>query len=114
MNKALHLIEEEGYENYLARIDNVAKDFRNRMKELPISMPTFTLSNAVTPIRFEEPIAKDVFTVLKDKYDIYVNPTGGKNENYVLRVAHIGDTTIEDNQFLVDTLKSVIKDITGK
>lgn len=114
MNKALHLIEEEGYENYLARIDNVAKDFRNRMKELPISMPTFTLSNAVTPIRFEEPIAKDVFTVLKDKYDIYVNPTGGKNENYVLRVAHIGDTTIEDNQLLVDILKSVIKDITGK
>lgn len=114
MNKALHLIEDEGYENYLARIDSVAKDFRNRIKELPVSMATFTLSNAVTPIRFEEPVAKDVFNILKDKYDIYVNPTGGKNENYVLRVAHIGDTTIEDNQLLIDTLKSVIKDIMGK
>jgi len=72
MNKALHLIEEEGFENYLARIDSVAKDFRNRIKELPVSIPTFTISNAVTPIRFEQPIAKDVFTILKDKYDIFV------------------------------------------
>ena len=45
---------------------------------------------------------------------IFVNPTGGVNEDYVLRVAHIGDTTIEDNEFLVETLKSVIKEITGK
>ena len=114
MNKALHLIEEEGFENYLARIDSVAKDFRNRIKELPVSLPAFTISNAVTPIRFEQPIAKDVFTILKDKYDIFVNPTGGVNEDYVLRVAHIGDTTIEDNKMLVETMKSVIKEITGK
>jgi hypothetical protein len=114
MNKALHLIEEEGFENYLARIDSVAKDFRNRIKELPVSIPTFTISNAVTPIRFEGPIAKDVFTILKDKYDIFVNPTGGVNEDYVLRVAHIGDTTIEDNIMLVETMKLVIKEITGK
>ena len=60
MNKALHLIEEEGFENYLSRIDSVAKDFRNRIKELPVSLPAFTISNAVTPIRFEQPIAKDV------------------------------------------------------
>ena len=114
MNKALHLIEEEGFENYLSRIDSVAKDFRNRIKELPVSLPAFTISNAVTPIRFEQPIAKDVFTILKDKYDIFVNPTGGVNEEYVLRVAHIGDTTIEDNKMLVETMKSVIKEITGK
>ena len=45
---------------------------------------------------------------------IFLYPTGGVNEDYVLRVAHIGDTTIEDNEFLVETLKSVIKEITGK
>ena len=108
MNKALHLIEEEGYENYLARIDSVAKDFREKIKDLPISIPKFTLSNAVTPIRFEEPIARKVFTVLKDKYDIFVNPTGGENEDYVLRIAHIGDTNIKDNTMLVELLKKVI------
>ena len=97
-------MKRKGFENYLACIDSVAKDFRNRIKELPVSLPTFSISNAVTPIRFEQPIAKEVFsTILKDKYDIFVNPTGGVNEDYVLRVAHIGDTTIEDNKMLVET-----------
>jgi len=114
MNTALHLIEEEGYNNYLTRIDAVAKDFRNRIKELPVSIPTFKLSNAVTPIRFQEPIAKEIFTILKDKYGIFVNPTGGKNENYVLRVAHIGDITIEDNIMLVELIKTVISEIKGE
>lgn len=114
MNKSLHLIEEEGFSNYLNRIDSVARDFRNRVKELPVSLPSFKLSNAVTPIHFTDPIAKEVFTILKDKYDIFVNPTGGKNENYVLRIAHIGDTTVDDNAMLVSTLKKVIAEIKGE
>jgi hypothetical protein len=47
---------------------------------------------------------------LKDKYDVYVNPTGGDREEYVLRVAHIGDTTIEDNKMLIDLLRKAIKE----
>ena len=63
----------------------------------------------MTPICFEKPIAKKVFEILKDEYDIYVNPTGGAREQYVLRVAHIGDTTIEDNSLLIDCMKKAIK-----
>ena len=55
-------------------------------------------------------IAKKVFNILKDKYDVYVNPTGGDREEYVLRVAHIGDTTIEDNKMLIDLLRKAIKE----
>lgn len=109
MNKALHLIDEQGEKNFLGHIDTVAKDFRNRAKELPVSIPTFPLSNAVTPIIFEKPIAKKVFEILKDEYDIYVNPTGGTREQYVLRVAHIGDTSIKDNSMLINYMKKAIK-----
>lgn len=109
MNKALHLIDEQGEKNFLGHIDAVAKDFRNKVKELPISIPDFPLSNAVTPIIFKKPIAKKVFEILKNEYDIYVNPTGGAREQYVLRVAHIGDTSIKDNSMLVDYMKKAIK-----
>lgn len=109
MNKALHLIDEQGEENFLGHIDAVAKDFRNKVKKLPVSIPDFPLSNAVTPIIFEKPIAKKVFEILKDEYDIFVNPTGGAREQYVLRVAHIGDTSIEDNSMLIDYMKKAIK-----
>ena len=61
-------------------------------------------------IIFKDKIAKKVFNILKDKYDVYVNPTGGDREEYVLRVAHIGDTTIEDNKMLIDLLRKAIKE----
>ena len=112
MNKALHLIDEQGEENFLGYIDTVAKDFRKKVKELPVSIPTFPLSNAVTPIIFKKPIAKKVFEILKDEHYIYVNPTGGAREQYVLRVAHIGDTTIEDNSILINCMKKAIKKAT--
>ena len=72
------------------------------------------LSNAVTPIIFKDKIAKKVFTILKDKYDIFVNPTGVAREEYVLRVAHIGDTSINDNKMLVETMKKAIKEAYGE
>lgn len=109
MNKALHLIDEQGEKNFLGYIDAVAKDFRTKVKELPVSIPDFPLSNAVTPIIFEKPIAKRVFEILKDEYEIFVNPTGGAREQYVLRVAHIGDTSIDDNSMLIDYMKKAIK-----
>ena len=107
MHKALQMIEEVGLDNYLAGIDAVAKDFRKRVVELPVTVPTFPMSNAVTPIIFKDPIAKKVFTALKDEFGIFVNPTGGPKENYVLRVAHIGDTTLADNEMLVERMREV-------
>ncbi|MCI7478151.1 MAG: aminotransferase class V-fold PLP-dependent enzyme [Selenomonadales bacterium] len=112
MNKALHLIDEQGEDDFLGYIDAVAKDFREKVKKLPVSIPAFPLSNAVTPVIFDKPIAKKVFEILKDEYDIYVNPTGGEREPYVLRVAHIGDTTIEDNSMLIDCMEKAIKKVT--
>lgn len=110
MNKALNMIEEVGLEKFLSGIHEVAKDFRERVKELSVTIPEFPLSNAVTPIIFKDKIAKKVFNILKDTYGVYVNPTGGDREEYVLRVAHVGDTTIEDNKMLVDILGKAIKE----
>ena len=58
MNRALNLIEEMGLENLLMSIDKVAKDFRKRVKELPVTIPAFPLSSAITPIIFKDKIAK--------------------------------------------------------
>ena len=114
MNRALHMVEETGLSCFLAGIDAVAKDFRKRSAELPVSLPSFPLSNAVTPLIFREPIAKKVFEVLKRDYDIFVNPTGGKREETVLRVAHIGDVTSDDNAMLIAAMKESIAKVSGK
>ena len=111
MHKALTLIDSIGLDKYLDNIRDVALDFRNRISDLPISIPKFTLSNAITPVIFKQPIATRVFTILKDKYRMMVNPTGGQYKEYSLRVAHIGNTTINDNKKLVSALKDILDDM---
>ena len=111
LSASLKMIERVGLANHLKHIADVATDFREKIKALPVSLPNFPLSNAITPIIFKEPIAYKVFEILKDKYGIFVNPTGGMMADYSLRIAHIGQTSKEDNDMLIEKIKIAIKEI---
>lgn len=112
MYKALAMIKEKGLENHLAYIDNVAKDFRNKVVKIKgISVPKYALSNAITPIIFDRDVATKVFEALKDEYEITVNPTGGAMKERILRVAHIGDTKLKDNDILICAISKVLKSL---
>ena len=108
LHAALRMIDRVGLEQHLAGIAEVAKDFRDRLHDLPVEIPSYPLSNAVTPVVFEEPIAYLVFEYLKDHEDIFVNPTGGMMHDRMFRVAHIGQTTVEDNRMLIQKIRDAI------
>lgn len=108
---SLARIDRMGLQKHLDHIAAVAADFREKSMELPVSIPAFPLSHALTPIVFDEPIAYRVFEVLKDRYDIMVNPTGGPLHETSLRIAHIGETDEEDNTLLIATMKQAIEDV---
>ena len=110
LTASLKMIERVGLAKHLKHIADVATDFREKIKVLPVSLPEFPLSNAITPIIFKEPIAYMVFEILKDKYDIFVNPTGGKLADYSLRIAHIGQISTTDNTMLIEKMKSAIEE----
>ena len=115
MNRALHLVEKEGLANHLAHVQKVAVDFRSKaIEQLPVKLPAYPLSNAVTPLIFQQPIAYKVFETLKDEYDIFVNPTGGATHDTVLRVAHIGKTDTADNDMLLKYMKLAVAKICKK
>lgn len=112
LNASLHMIDEVGLDNHLQHIEEVASDFRRKaVEQLPVTLPSFPLSNAITPILFNVPIAYNVFEILKNKYGIFVNPTGGKLADISLRIAHIGQTNIKDNDFLLEAMKMAVSEI---
>lgn len=97
-----------------ARIRAVAKDFRERIRELPFSIVSESLSNAETPLHptgtkadGSPASAKEIVQILKDEYGIFVCPNGGALADTVFRVGHMGNLTIEDNQCLADALKEM-------
>lgn len=109
MNQRLKAIGEKGLEAETLRIKGLAEDFRDRIREenLPFTIASDSLSNAVTPLHPLHTQAYRVFEILKDEYGIFVCPNGGELAETVFRVGHIGDLTIEDNIKLVDALKDM-------
>lgn len=93
-----------GAEVETARIAALAADFRHRIKDLPFQQVSYSPSNAVTSLHPTTASAYDIFTILKDEYQIWVCPNGGEMKDKVFRVGHIGALTIDDNSVLIDAL----------
>lgn len=91
------------------KIAALAKNFRDGIKDLPLDICSESLSNAVTPLATRNCSAYDIFTVLKDEYQIWICPNGGELRDKVFRVGHIGCLTKEDNQKLIDALHDLKK-----
>lgn len=110
INARLREIESAGgVENETSKIATIAADFRKRIKDMPFEIVSESLSNCVTPLHPTTTSAYDIFTILKNEYNIWVCPNGGELQDKVFRVGHIGALTIEDNIKLVDALKDMQK-----
>ena len=96
-----------GVEAEMNRIKAIADDFRQRVKALPFDFVSHAQGNAVTPLHPHNVSAFDIFTILKDEYNIWICPNGGDMRDRVFRVGHIGALTIEDNTRLINALKDM-------
>lgn len=98
-----------GVTSEIARISQLANDFRERIKGLPFEIVSKSLPNAVTTLHPLNASAKEIFRILKDEYDIWICPNGGELADKIFRVGHIGNLTIEDNKTLIDALNDMKK-----
>ena len=108
INARLRQIDAEGgVENETAKIAAIADDFRKRIADMPFEIVPESMSNAVTSLHPLTASAFDIFTILKDEYDIWICPNGGELKDSVFRVGHIGYLTIADNDRLIAAFKDL-------
>lgn len=105
LNDMLHHIDDQGVDNRIREVKDRADYFRSKILDLPIHLPSFPLSNAISPIRFEKDIAMEFFSYLKNEKNIMVNPVGGELGKNSIRVAHIGDLNYRDYDVLLEEIK---------
>ena len=98
-----------GVESENKRMAALAADFREKIKALPFTIVSQSLSNAVTPLHPHYVSAYDIFLKLKDEYNIWVCPNGGDMADKVFRVGHLGALTPADNTTLVAALTDLHK-----
>ena len=116
LHRRLSDLTARGLSAELSRAAGIARDFRERIRDLPLEIVSDSLSNAVTPLHPTghyadgTPVsARKVFEILKDEYDIFVCPNGGDLENLVFRVGHIGNLTAGDNEKLVAAFRDLMR-----
>lgn len=92
------------------RCARLAADFRERIGKVGgIGVPGYRLSNALTPIVFEEASAVSVRARLEEEHGFVLNPCGGDLADKMLRVSHMGNLTMEDNVALADALEEMLR-----
>ena len=107
INRRLHAIDEIGLDQEREKMKKLATGFRDMIKDLPFGFLSESPSNAVTTLTVSNNSAKDIFSILKDEYGIWICPNGGDLAEKVFRVGHLGNLTIEDYKTLVDALKEL-------
>lgn len=96
-----------GVDSEIGRIAELAADFRAKITGMPFDIVSESMSNAVTPLHPLNVSAYDIFTTLKDEYNIWVCPNGGDLKDRIFRVGHIGALTKKDNTTLVNAMKDM-------
>mgnify|MGYP004556200081 CR=1 FL=1 len=108
LEEAVRRFENIGIGNIIKNTHDIALDFRRKIQDIGLKIPSYALSNAVTPVIFENGNALDVYQTLRNKYGYTVNPNGGEVGKYMFRVAHIGNCSIDDNDKLIDAISEII------
>ncbi|MFQ6862083.1 MAG: pyridoxal-phosphate-dependent aminotransferase family protein [Beduini sp.] len=108
LHQRLMEIRKMGVENHVMMIHQRAEYFREKARLIGLSIPTYPLSNTLTPIIFDKGNAKEICNILVNEYNLMVTPNGGALADTVLRVGHIGNLKIEDFDLLLDKMKELI------
>ena len=85
-----------------------ARDFREKIKDLPFELVSESPANGVTSVHPTTADAYEIFLKLKDEYGIWICPNGGEMKNTIFRVGHIGALS-HDNTTLVNAFKDLQK-----
>lgn len=119
VNEMLKLITSTTKDVWLKNVKDKALYFRDQANKHAIQMgfeiPTsYSFSNFLTPIYFKDNIATDIINILREDYDIYVHPIGGKLANNLVKVSHIGNTNFNDIDDLLEKMLITIKKIRSR
>lgn len=109
LNDMLKFVEETG--GVAAKVASTrrrAEAFRESVENLPVRLPTYRLSNAVTPLILDGIDARGVFETLRNSYNITVNPNGGDLSSKLLRVGHIGNQSEDEYRSLAGALDEIL------
>ena len=92
----------------ISRHEELAAYFRSKLREFPFNILPERSSNAMTALLCDEAFdASRLVALLEEDHGIFVASSGGDLRSKVFRVSHMGEQTLEDIDFLIQSLRKV-------
>ncbi len=99
-----------GCQKWILGVENKALYFRKKATDVGLEIPKgYRLSNALTPVMIRNKDAKNIYQYLVDHFQTYVNPCGGALAHDLIRVSHIGNTTFQDFDLLINEILEALE-----
>lgn len=107
IHERLSTILAMGLSTYLQDINDRAMYFRSLLHE-PCHLPSYSLSNALTPVVLPNDQAKQVLNALSD-IGYIANPCSGELASKMIRIAHIGNLNLEDMKNMAECINQTME-----
>lgn len=107
LHDMLQRLTAEGIESRVKKTHALAKCFRRLVEQLGLIIPSTPLSNAVTPIIFDDLSAHRIYDCLRHEYSLSANPNGLLPER-LLMVGHLGCLEEKDMRLFASGLAGAI------
>jgi aspartate aminotransferase-like enzyme len=102
--------KEGGITSFIAKANEIAKYFREQIKNLPFKPYTQYMPNAMTTLTpTNGKSAMEIVVDMENNHKIMICPNGGELKDTIFRVSHMGDIKKEDVDNLINALKKVRK-----
>ena len=111
LDRALEKIMDEGVEELFERHARIGRFTRDGVKALGLSLfpDESVASNTVTAVKMPDGVdAKDLVAMVRKEHDIVLAPGQGAITSDIIRIGHMGRTTTEDIQEVLDALAATL------
>ncbi len=110
LQERLQQIVDDGIKLHQEKAKNIAKYFRDEIKNLPLKVYSDFMPNAMTTLTpTDGKSANDIVKDLDKRYNIIVTPNGGELKDIIFRISHMGDMTKEYTDILINALNDYYK-----
>lgn len=111
LERRLEKICAEGLEHYQSRYRSLTEKLRIGMKEIGFDLIAEQPANCISGYWTGKTDAWKLVSVMADKYEISLAPSGGELKTKMFRIGNFGDVTSADIDDLLKKLKAAVKEV---
>ncbi len=110
----LEKIKSTGLDNIQTNYKNITEKIRNVLAEFDFKIIAEKPANCVSAVYTDKYDASEIVSIMREKYNIEIAPSGGELKHKLFRIGNYGNITDNDIDLLRNAFKNTISELSKK